>query len=83
LTLEPERSVEEAVIAMNLETVQAAQLVRDLAQVALGNRLEIRLVEVLEVGLEIVRGPLPAAGHRGSVLREAHEDLLQIGRAHV
>ncbi len=93
LALEPERAVEEAVVLVDLEAVQAAHLLGDAAQLGARERLEVGLVGVLEVDLvervaeEDLGDEQPAVLAEGQRVRTAHAvgdlDGLAVGPADV
>ena len=68
LALEPQRAVELAVVLVDLEAVQAAQLLGDAAQLGARDRLELGLVDILDIDLvervtqEHLRHEQPQAG---------------------
>ena len=93
LALEPQRAVEEAVVLVDLEAVQAAHLFGDAPELAARERLEVGLVDVLEVDLvervaeEDFRHEQPAVLAEGDRIGTAHAvgdlDGLAVGLADI
>ena len=93
LALEPERAVEEAVVLVDLEAVQAAHLLGDAAQLGARERLEVGLVGVLEIDLvervadEDLGDEQPSVLAEGERIRPAHAvgdlDGLAVGPADI
>ena len=93
LALEPQRPVEEAVVLVDLEAVQAAHLLGDAPQLGARERLEVGLVDVLEVDLvervaeEDLRHEQPSILAEGQRVGAAHAvgdlDGLAVGLADI
>ena len=93
LALEPQRAVEEAVVLVDLEAVQAAHLLGDAAELGARERLEVGLVDVLEVDLvervaqEDLRHEQPSVLAEGDRVGAAHAigdlDGLAVGLADI
>ena len=93
LALEPQRAVEEAVVLVDLEAVQAAHLLGDAPELGARERLEVGLVDVLEVDLvervaqEDLRHEQPAVLAEGQRIGPAHAigdlDGLAVGLADI
>ena len=78
LALEPQRAVEEAVVLVDLEAVQAAHLLGDAAELGARERLEVGLVDVLEVDLVERVAEEDLGDEQPSILAEGD----RIGTAH-